>query len=155
MVLFIFTILIGFVSGLRTMTAPAAISVAAYFGWLQLGGSWASFMGHWLPVAIFVVLAIGEFVADQLPGTPSHTVPSQFGARVLSGAFCGAIIGTVGGSLVLGLLAGVLGATVGTLAGYHARRRLVAAIGGRDLPVAILEDAVAVLLALWVVSSFS
>ncbi len=39
MVLFVMTVLIGFVSGLRTMTAPAAISIAANFGWLQLADS--------------------------------------------------------------------------------------------------------------------
>ena len=33
------------------------------------------------------------------------------------------------------------------------RQRLVAATGGRDLPIALLEDAVAVLLGLFVVSS--
>ncbi len=33
----------------------------------------------------------------------------------------------------------------GTLGGYQARKRLVAVSGGRDLPIALLEDAVAVL----------
>ncbi len=155
MVLFMMTVLIGFVSGLRTMTAPAAISIAAYLGWLKLADSWAAFLGHWLAVVIFVVLALVEFVTDQLPGTPSRTVPQQFGARILSGAFCGAVIGTIGGSLVLGLIAGVMGSVLGTLGGYEGRKRLVAAIGGKDLPIAILEDAIAVLLALWVVTSFS
>jgi uncharacterized membrane protein len=80
-------------------------------------------------------------------------VPQQFGARLVSGAFCGAVIGTVGGSLVGGLLAGIVGAVIGTLGGAEARQRLVAATGGRDLPIALLEDAVAVLLGLFVVSS--
>lgn len=53
------------------------------------------------------------------------------------------------------MVAGVIGAVIGTLGGYEARKRLVAAIGGKDLPIALLEDAVAVLLALWVVSSVS
>jgi uncharacterized membrane protein len=34
---------------------------------------------------------------------------------------------------------------LGTLGGYQARKRLVAATGGRDLPIALAEDAVAVL----------
>lgn len=33
---------------------------------------------------------------------------------------------------------------LGTLGGYEARRRLVAATGGRDLPIALVEEAVAV-----------
>ncbi len=112
-------------------------------------------MGHWLAAVIFGALALAEFVADQLPGTPSRTVPQQFGARILSGALCGAILGTVGGRLVVGLLAGIIGSVLGTLGGYEGRKRLVTAIGGNDLPIAIIEDAVAVLLALWVVSFFS
>ncbi len=63
------------------------------------------------------------------------------------------MLGTAGGSLVGGLIAGVIGAVIGTLGGYEARKRLVAATGGKDLPIALLEDVVAVLLALWVVSS--
>ena len=41
--------------------------------------------------------------------------------------------------------AGIIGAVLGTLGGYQARKRLVAATGGKDLPIALLEDAVAIL----------
>ena len=61
------------------------------------------------------------------------------------GAFAGAVIGTVWGYKWGGLGAGVVGAVLGTLGGYQARKRLVAATGGKDLPIALLEDAVAVL----------
>jgi uncharacterized membrane protein len=147
--------LIGVVAGLRAMTAPAAVSLGAALGWLPLSGSWASFMGYWLTPYIFGVLALVEYVTDQLPGTPSRKVPQQFGARIVSGAFCGAVIGTAGGSLAGGLIAGAIGAVLGTLSGYEARKRLVAAIGGKDLPIALLEDGVAIVLSLWVVSSVS
>jgi uncharacterized membrane protein len=40
--------------------------------------------------------------------------------------------------------AGVVGAVLGTLGGYELRSRLVAATGGRDLPIALLEDVIAV-----------
>ena len=36
-------LLIGIVAGLRAMTAPAAVSWAAYLGWINLGDSWFSF----------------------------------------------------------------------------------------------------------------
>lgn len=145
-------LLIGVVAGLRAMTAPAAVSIGAALGWLPVSGTWAAFMAYRFTPWIFSALALVEFVTDQLPGTPSRKVPQQFGARIVSGGFCGAIIGTVGGSLAGGLVAGVIGAVIGTLGGYEARKRLVAAIGGKDLPIALLEDAVAVLLALFVVS---
>lgn len=150
--LYVLALLIGVVAGLRAMTAPAAIAWGAYLGWLPLAGTWAGFMGHWIAVAIFSVLALVEFVTDQLPSTPSRKVPQQFGARLVSGAFTGAIIGTAGGALIAGLIAGVIGAAIGTYGGAEVRARLAGAFG-RDLPAALIEDAVAILLALWVVSA--
>ncbi|UTY46256.1 DUF4126 domain-containing protein [Sinorhizobium fredii] len=153
MSVYFLALLIGVVAGLRVMTAPAAVSIAAAAGWLPVANSWAAFMGYSFTPYIFGLLALVEYVTDQLPSTPSRKVPQQFGARIVSGAFCGAVIGTAGGSLVGGAVAGVIGAIIGTLGGYEARKRLVAAIGGKDLPIALLEDLVAILLALWVVSS--
>ena len=76
----------------------------------------------------------------------------QFGTRLVSGAFTGAVIGTVGGMLVAGLIAGIVGAVIGTYGGAEVRSRFAGAFG-RDLPAALIEDAVAILLALWVVSA--
>ena len=39
MTIHLLALLIGFVAGLRALTAPAAISWAAHFGWLQLSGT--------------------------------------------------------------------------------------------------------------------
>jgi uncharacterized membrane protein len=153
MSVYVLALLIGVVAGLRAMTAPAAVSIAAAAGWLPVANSWAAFMGFRYTPYVFGLLAFVEYVTDQLPSTPSRTVPQQFGARIVSGGFCGAVIGTVGGSLVGGAIAGIFGAVIGTLGGYQARKRLVAMIGGKDLPIALLEDLVAILLALWVVSS--
>ncbi|MQX12788.1 DUF4126 domain-containing protein [Sinorhizobium fredii] len=153
MSVYFLALLIGVVAGLRVMTAPAAVSIAAAAGWLPVANSWAAFMGYRFTPYIFGLLALVEYVTDQLPSTPSRKVPQQFGARIVSGGFCGAVIGTAGGSLIGGAIAGIIGAIIGTLGGYEARKRLVAAIGGKALPIALLEDLVAILLALWVVSS--
>lgn len=142
--------LIGVVAGLRTFTAPAAVSWAAYLGWLKLDGTVLAFLGHPVTAYILAALALLEFVGDQLPSTPSRTVPMQFGARLVSGALCGAAIGTAGGSWLFGLVAGVIGAIVGTLGGHEVRRRLALAFG-RDLPAALIEDAVAIIGALVIV----
>jgi uncharacterized membrane protein len=152
--LYVLALLIGVVAGLRAMTAPAAVAWGAYLGWLPLSGTWAGFMGHWIAVAIFTVLALVELVTDQLPSTPSRKVPQQFGTRLVIGAFTGAIIGTAGGALVAGLVAGVIGAVIGTYGGAEFRARLAGAFG-RDLPAALIEDAVAILLAYLVVSAVS
>ena len=150
--LYFLALLIGVVAGLRAMTAPAAVAWGAWLGWLPLAGTWAGFMGHWIAVAVFSLFAIVEFVTDQLPSTPSRKVPQQFGARLVSGAFAGAIIGTTGGFLLGGLVAGVVGAVIGTYGGAQARA-LLAASFGRDLPAALIEDVVAIVVAVWVVSS--
>lgn len=151
MAIYLFALLIGIVAGLRAMTAPAAVAWGAWLGWLPLAGTWASFMGHWIAVAIFTVLALVELVTDQLPSTPSRKVPVQFGTRIVMGALTGAVIGTVGGAPIGGLAAGVIGAILGTLGGAAARTSLAKSFG-RDLPAALIEDAVAILGALLIVS---
>ncbi|MEW9804562.1 DUF4126 domain-containing protein [Mesorhizobium sp. ZMM04-5] len=150
--LYLLALLIGVVAGLRAMTAPAAVAWGAYLGWLPLSGTWAGFMGHWIAVAIFSVLALAELVSDQLPSTPSRKVPQQFVARFVAGGFAGAVIGTAGGALVPGLVAGLVGAVIGTYGGAEVRARLARAFG-RDLPAALIEDVVAILLAFGIVSA--
>jgi uncharacterized membrane protein len=134
---------IGVVAGLRSLTAPAVVSWAAVLHWINLNGTWASWMGHPVTVAILTVLAVVELVGDKLPKTPNRTAPPVFIARIVLGAFAGAVIGTAWGYRWGGLGAGVIGAVLGTLGGYQARTRLAAA-HGHDLSVALLEDAVAV-----------
>ena len=151
--IYILALLIGVVAGLRTMTAPAAVSWAAYLGWLPLQNTPLTFLGYVAVPYVFTLLAIGELIADQLPKTPSRKVPVQFGARIVSGALCGAAIGAAGGALAGGLVAGIIGAVIGTLGGAAARARLARAFG-RDMPAALIEDAVAIVGAYLIVASF-
>jgi uncharacterized membrane protein len=140
-------LLIGVVSGCRTMMAPAAIAWAAWLGWIDLSTTWASFLGSGWAVLIFSVLALGELVTDQLPTTPSRKVPVQFGGRIVSGGFSGAALGAFAATTAVGLIAGVAGAVIGTHGGAAARARLAEGFGS-DRPAAFIEDAVAILLAL-------
>jgi len=137
-------LLVGFVAGLRAFTAPAVVAWGAFLGWIDLSGTWASWVGHGITVAVVTALAAVELVTDQLPKTPSRKTPPQFLARVLTGGFAGAALGAAFGYSISSLGAGVIGVILGTLGGYEARKRLVAANGGRDLPVALAEDAIAI-----------
>ena len=140
-------LIIGIVSGLRTMTAPTAVAWAARLGWLPLHGSSLAWLGT-APVAYgLTVLALGEWIVDQLPTTPSRTVPVQFAARLVTGGFSGAAIGLAHGSVAAGLVAGLVGAVIGTIGGRAGRGALASAFG-TDRPAAILEDGAAVALAL-------
>lgn len=134
---------IGIVAGLRAMMAPTAISWAAYGGWLALGGGWLAFLGWAYTPWIFTLLALGELISDQLPGTPSRKVPVQFATRLIMGGLSGSAIGAGGGMLLVGLAAGVLGAVIGTYGGAAARGAM-ARMFGADRPAALIEDAVAI-----------
>jgi uncharacterized membrane protein len=147
--------LIGLVAGLRSLTAPAVVSWGSRLGWLHLENTWLAFLGAPITPYILSALAIGELISDKLPKTPSRKAPAGFAARVVTGALCGAALGVPSQALAGGLLAGVIGAVVGTLGGYEARSRLVRAIGGKDFPIALIEDAIAAGGAFWIVSRFS
>ncbi|SEO35605.1 Uncharacterized membrane protein [Luteibacter sp. UNC138MFCol5.1] len=145
-------LLIGIVAGLRALMAPAAVAFAARFGGLALTGTPLAFMGYaWTPW-IIGVLALGELVTDQLPTTPSRKVPVQFGARLVTGGLSGACIGAAHGMLVGGLVAGVVGAAIGTWGGAALRAKMAAAFR-KDAPAAIIEDIVAIVLAIAVVTA--
>ena len=137
------------------MTAPAAVSWAARLGWLHLANTGLAFLGSAAAPWILSVMAVGELINDKLPKTPSRKAPGSFAARLASGMLSGAAIGAAaGGELAVGLIAGAIGAVAGTLGSYEARKRLVMATGGKDLPIALLEDAAAVVMAIAVVGGF-
>jgi uncharacterized membrane protein len=139
-------VLLGMTVGLRSMTAMA---VLCWFAWLQLlpQHGWASWVGSLVAVIVFTLCAVGEYVVDTLPSTPSRTAPVGLTARLVLGALVGAlaahsIIEPVAG----GIIFGVVGALVGTYGGVRVRRYWATTLG-RDLPVALLESAIAVVLA--------
>jgi uncharacterized membrane protein len=143
MAMYVLALLMGVVAGSRAMLAPAAVSWVAYSGALDLNGTWLAFLGHAVTPWILTLLALGEFVTDQLPSTPSRTVPVQFVTRLFTGALCGAALGVAAGSSAGGAVAGVLGAVAGTFGG-RALRSWLATSFGRDRPAAFTEDALAV-----------
>ena len=150
----IWACLIGIVAGLRALTPLAAVSWSAHLGWLPLHGTWLSFLSSSITTYLVTALAIVELVTDKLPTTPSRKMPPGFGARILSGALCGAAIGASGGAIGLGLFLGAIGAVIGTFAGSAMRARLAQAFG-KDLPAALLEDAIAIGGAIVIVSRFA
>lgn len=152
MSILLFAFLIGAIAGLRAVMAPTVVSWAAGLGWLQLGGSGLTFLIHPATRYILSVLALAELVNDKLPKTPSRKVPPQFIARTVTGAFSGAALGASRQALIGGLIAGAVGAVAGTLGGSEFRMRLVKLTGGKDLPIALLEDAIAILGGLLIVS---
>lgn len=146
--LFLCAFLTGLVSGLRAMTAPAAVSWSARFGLLAVTGTPLAFMGYKYTPVLFTLAAIGELINDKLPKTASRTVPPQFIARVVMGSLVGATVGAAGHAILVGLVLGALGAVCGTLGGAAVRAKMAAAFG-RDLPAALIEDVAAIAIAVF------
>src|SRR5438477_2774450 len=93
MAIYVLSFLIGMVAGLRSMTAPAAVSWAARLGWLHLENTGLAFLGFAATPYVVSALAIGELINDKLPKTPSRKTPVPFIARIVIGALCGAALG--------------------------------------------------------------
>jgi uncharacterized membrane protein len=145
--------LIGCVTGLRSLTGPAAVCWGAHLGWLHFAETRLAFLNHRTTLIIFTLLALVELTTDKLPNTPARTAPLGLIARVLFGGFCGAALSlSAGGGVVVAAIVGVLGALAGTFGGYNIRHALVAKAHLPDFAVALAEDAVAIAGGLLIVS---
>ena len=153
MVIYLWAFLIGVTTGLRALAPLAIVSWAAHLGWLHLENTSLAFLGARVTSWILTLLALGELVTDKLPTTPSRKIPMQFGARIVTGALSGAALAAPAGAWITGMVAGIIGAIVGTLAGAELRGRLSRLVGN-DLPIALLEDVIAIGGALLIVSRF-
>jgi uncharacterized membrane protein len=121
---------LGVSVGLRTFTALAVLLFALHYR---------------IAAAIVAVLALGEWIMDVMPNTPSRTAPVGLGARLVSGAVVGWLT-----ARAPGLVAGVLGALAGTYIGHDLRLKAITRIGA--LPAALTEDAIALGIAIVAVS---
>ena len=141
---------LGFSTGLRTMTPIAVLCWFAVLGHLPVHGTWAFWTAKLISALIFTALAIGEDISDKLPSTPARTRPVGLIARLCFGGLVGALIATaLVGSAVEGALLGVAGAALGTFAGFHLRTcALIRSSGWPDWRVAVLEDLAALLASL-------
>lgn len=148
--IYLLCLLIGVTAGLRAATPIAAISIGAWLGWIDLSATWAGFLASIIAVIVLVIIAALEIVGDKLPQARSRKLPPSFIARVVSGALAGALLGLPGGNWIAGLLVGAIGGVIGTLGGFEARRWLAGQFK-RDLPAALIEDAVTIIVALAVV----
>jgi uncharacterized membrane protein len=150
-------IVLGLVSGMRSMMAAAALSLSlsrrpelappiSPVQWFTLP-----------PLAVFLALvALGELVGDKLPRTPNRTALGPFLARVVMGAVTGAAFVQIGHvNAWLGAAAGGLGAVASTFGMFHARRFVGRITGINDPWIGAMEDLVAVALAVSVVASLA
>lgn len=140
---------LGAATGLRSATALAVMSLAAQperprplmrgieQPWSRLATRPALYLTG--------IFALGEYVGDKLPATPSRTAPVPLGGRIAFGSLVGAAVSRAGGqSPAIGAALGALGALGGSFAGYAYRHAIATRTKLPDLPFALLEDAAAI-----------
>ncbi|NYF78540.1 DUF4126 family protein [Granulicella arctica] len=142
--------LLGFATGLRSMTPIAVLCWFGYFGTLPVHHDWAFWTTRLVTAIVFTVFAVGEYIGDVLPQMPNRTSPVPLTARLILGGLVGALAATaLHGSALEGIILGSLGALLGAFVGFHVRRDLVQSTGWPDWTAAITEDAVAILAAVF------
>jgi uncharacterized membrane protein len=140
----LFSSLIGFLGGLRSLTPAVATAWAVNLGWMKLERPF-SLIGSTASALILSLLALAELVADKLPKTPNRTSPPGLIARIVMGAVSGACVAlSAGGGSILGAVLGIVGAVAGTFAGYKARTGIVKALAVPDIYIALAEDLIAI-----------
>jgi uncharacterized membrane protein len=137
--------LLGFITGMRTLTPMAVLCWFAYLGYLPVHDSWAWWCAK-LSVAIaFTVLAILEYIADKLYLSPRPTRPAVLTVRFFLGGLVGAILAAgLDASGVEGTILGVLGALVGAFCAYELRHQLTHRLGCKTWHVTVTEDVFAI-----------
>lgn len=147
---------LGFMTGLRSMTPMAIFCFFAWRHLMPLGHTWAFWTERPVTVIVFALFAVGELIVDKLPQCPNRTGVFPLIVRIGFGGLLGALAATaLHGSLIEGVLLGALGALAGTFVGFHLRASLPKRLGISDLPVALVEDAIAIgvsILALGIIS---
>ena len=108
---------IGFVTGMRSMTALAALVWAAVLGRTR---------GGWIPTGsrtrtLATLAALGEMAGDKMPFAPDRRIPSSFLVRLAIGAAGGVALAGRDAPPLDAALSGMAGAVAGTLLGRAAR----------------------------------
>jgi uncharacterized membrane protein len=135
--------MLGFATGLRSMTPMAVLCWFAYAH--QLSADWAPWISHLSLAIVFTVLAVGEIIADKTPRIPDRISPAPLIWRLLLAGFTGAYAATsMQGPGLEGVLLAVVGALIGAFGGYMLRRELVQNLDCKDWHIAIAEDIIAI-----------
>jgi len=137
--------LLGFITGMRTMTPMAVLCWFAWLGPLPVADSWAWWCAKLPVVILFTVLAIAEIASDKLSLSPRPTRPLVLAVRFFFGGLVGSILASaLNASGIEATILGVLGALVGAFAAYQLRHQLTGRIGCKVWQVTLVEDIFAV-----------
>lgn len=148
---------LGIAGGFRSLPPLGALALNYDAASVELDWRrWPVFCSEW-GRTLLIILAAAEFVTDKLPWTQSRlelnvqwsTLDTGLLGRVALVTLAGAALGSEHGgkdSVATGAAFAAVGAILGNYGGYHARKAVVEATGLPDPAVAIVEDAIAILL---------
>jgi uncharacterized membrane protein len=137
---------LGAITGLRSLSGPAFVSLAASQGRLDLDGTPLGFVSSPYVSRALLVMALGELVGDKLSITPSRTSPPVLLWRAVSGGLVGsASFVSEDRRATTGAAIGSAAAVVAALAGEKLRALAGEKIGLPDPVVALAEDAIVLL----------
>ena len=142
------SLLMGIVAGSRSMTPLAAVSLLARRRRLRGRRPFATLLARPWVAAGATALAVAEFLGDKMRSAPNRTVPPGMAARLMTGGIAGAALADDRKS---GAVAGAAAAVASSYLTLAVRERFIDRYGQR--PTGIVEDALVVALALWIVSS--
>lgn len=133
---------LGAVSGMRSMAAPAIVSRLASSGVLPIGESQIGFLKNPTTAKTTAILAAGEALADKLPFIPNRTKAFPLVARAISGAVSGAAFSRgKKRSALFGALCGMAAAVGATYGAFKLRQLAGKRLQIPDTIAAVTEDA--------------
>ena len=133
---------LGAVSGMRSMAAPAIVSRLASSGLLPLEESQIGFLTNPKASKATAILAAGEALADKLPFIPNRTQAVPLIGRAISGAMSGAAFSTgKKRSALFGALCGMAAAIGATYGAFKLRQLAGKRLHIPDTITAVAEDA--------------
>ena len=137
---------IGFVAGMRSLTAPAVVShKLSNTHPNPLPGSKLHFLTSSKTATTLKALAGAELIGDKVPNVPDRIEPEPLTMRIASGATCGAALSQAEGKPAkIGAVIGGFGAVAGSYTFFYLRQWLTMERGLPDPAVALAEDALAI-----------
>jgi len=134
--------LMGVVTGMRSMTGLAVLCWFAWLGLLPETG-WGAWSATLVAAILFGLCALGEYAGDLSPRAPSRTTAFPMIVRLLLGGVAGALCAhALNEPNAGGVVFGVCGVLVGAYGGVRLRVWLAKKVG-RDWPVGLTESVVA------------
>ena len=137
---------LGAISGLRSLSGPAFVSLAASRGEMNLDGTFLALLGSPRLSKALLLMELGELAGDKLPVAPSRTTLLPLLGRATAGGLVGAASFVSGGRrATTGIVLGSSAAIVAALAGERLRALTVEKTRVPGPVVALAEDALVVL----------